>query len=50
MNNWDKNTPEVKIFYSLYSRIIVENWLFEFIKKQKREGFIMKSYQIKQRH
>lgn len=37
--NWDKNTLEAKIFYSLYSRIMVENWLFEFIKKQKREVF-----------
>ena len=48
--NWDKNTLEAKIFYSLYSRIMVENWLFEFIKKQKREVFIMKSYQIKLKH
>lgn len=36
-NLWDKNTLEARIFYSLYSRIIMENWLLEFIKEKNRD-------------
>lgn len=35
--DWDKNTLEAKIFYSLYARILIENLLFNLIKKQKPE-------------